>query len=182
MTKTNGVVAKVDPAKYNDLVSHATIRDIRLISSKFDLKANAVEMSDRAWSFNISDELEDWSCDNERGRLTGIFSYNASCVEGRRKLISVNCRFLCTYSLSNLCDEEAGRHFLARVGRFAAYPYFRTVFAVLTQQSGVMLPPLPVMSDGPRWVNSPKDVENRKAALTAEAASASEEETPQKQD
>lgn len=182
MTDTNGAVAKVDPAKYNDLVSHATIRDIRLIGSKFDSKPEAMEVAERVWTFNIADELEDWNCDNEKGRLTGIFSYTASCLDGRRKLISVNCRFLCTYNLSNLCDEEAGRVFLTRVGRFAAYPYFRTVFAVLTQQSGIMLPPLPVISDGPRWVNSPKDVENRKLAKTPKPASAPRKKAAKKVD
>lgn len=54
--------------------------------------------------------------------------------------------------------------FLKRTGRFAAYPYFRGLFASLTQQSGLMLPPLPVISDGPRWVTSPSDVASRPLA------------------
>lgn len=166
MTETKAAVAKVDPEKYNRIVSHATIRNIRLISTKFDLKPDAVEMADRIWSFQISDQLEDWSCNNEKGTLTGIYSYTASCLEGRRKLISATCRYLSSYRLSDLCDEEAGRQFLTRVGRFAAYPYFRSIFASLTQQSGVMLPPLPVMSDGPRWVRSPAEVEKLDAHAT----------------
>ena len=165
MTETKAKdVTKPDPEKYNRVVSHATISDIRLVGSKFDLKPEAVEANDRVWSFSLVDQLEDWTCDNEKGKLTGLYSYTASCVEGRRKLITVTGRYLSTYRLSDLCDKDAGHQFLARVGRFAAYPYFRAMFASLTQQSGVMLPPLPVISDGPRWVNSPAAVEKLAAA------------------
>lgn len=156
-TKDNSV-AKVDPGQYNRVVSHAKISDIRLIGSRFELKPEAVEMADHTWTFGLSDQLEDWTCDNAKGALTGVYSYTASCLEGRRKLLTVVGRYLCTYALSDLCDEEAARQFLARVGRFSAYPYFRSMFATLTQQSGLLLPPLPVISDGPRWVNSPADV------------------------
>lgn len=159
------VVNDVDVENYNRVVSHATIRDIRLVGSRFDLKPDAVEANDRIWTFSLSDQLEDWTCDNGKGTLSGLYAYTASCMEGRRKLITVTGRYLSTYKLSDLCDEEAGRKFLARVGRFSAYPYFRAMFATLTQQSGVMLPPLPVISDGPRWVNSPEAVEKLGATV-----------------
>lgn len=155
--KTSAMSEK-DKANYNRVVSHATIRDIRLVGSEFTLKPEAAEATDRAWNYSLSDQLEDWTCDNAKGTLSGLYTYKASCVEGRRKLITVTGRYLSTYRLSDLCDEEAGRNFLARVGRFSAYPYFRALFATLTQQSGIMLPPLPVISDGPRWVNSPDAV------------------------
>lgn len=154
-------VQKIDPAKYNLVVSHATIREIRLVGTKFDLKPDAVELTSNAWSFQLSDQLDDWACDNAKGTLSGLYSYTASCLEGRKKLLSLTCRYLSTYRLSDLCDDEAAHQFLLRVGRFSAYPYFRSTFALLTQQSGVMLPPLPVISDGPRWVNSPAEVAKR---------------------
>lgn len=150
-------VATLDPQSYNKVVSHAKISDIRLINSKFDMRPEAVEMADRTWTFALSDQLEDWTCNNEKGELTGVYSYSASCLEGRKKLLTVTGRYLSSYTLSDLCNEEAGRQFLIRVGRFAAYPYFRSIFAAITQQSGLLLPPLPVISDGPRWVNSPAD-------------------------
>lgn len=176
--KKSSAVTKPDPENYNRVVSHATISGIRLVSSKFDLKPEAVEVNDRVWSFNLSDHLDDWTCDNEKGKLTGLYTYTASCVEGRSKLITATGRYLSTYKLSDLCNEEAAHHFLARVGRFAAYPYFRAMFASLTQQSGVMLPPLPVISDGPRWVNSPETV--RKLEATAEIKPAAKKRAPPK--
>lgn len=173
MTKTEAAaVANLDPGQYNRVVSHATIREIRLISTKYDLKPDAVEIADRVWTFQRSQQLEDWNCDNEKGKLSGVYAYTASCIEGRRKLLSVTCRYLSIYHLSDLCDEDAGFQFLERVGRFAAYPYFRSIFATLTQQSGIMLPPLPVISDGPRWVNSPTDVERQSAPKSRKNAAA----------
>ena len=149
------VGGKPEPEQFNQVVAHATIRDIRLIGCKADFKPEAVELHRQDWDFQVSDGLDDWSCDNEKGVLSGTFSYSAACVVGRRKLISVNCRYLAIYRLSDICNEEAGGHFLRRVGRFTAYPYFRTIFATLTQQSGIVLPPLPVIHDGPRWVTPP---------------------------
>ncbi|KZX85967.1 hypothetical protein A3718_05520 [Erythrobacter sp. HI0019] len=152
---SSGKPAKVDPKSYNQVVSHATIADVRLVATKFDLKPDVDIAANPAWQFKLSDQLEDWTCDNEKGELSGIFTYTASCVDGRKKLLTITCRYISVYRLSDLCDEEAGRQFLARVGRFSAYPYFRSIFATLTQQSGMLLPPLPVISDGPRWVNPP---------------------------
>jgi hypothetical protein len=151
--------AKPDPANYNDVVSRASVRDIRLVGSKLDFKPEAVETAEDDWEFELTHQLDDWSCDNERGLLSGIHSFNASLVARRKKLLVVHCRYLTTYTLSNPCDGEAGRHFLLRVARLAAYPYFRATFATLTQQSGISLPPLPVLSDGPRWVTAPAPAE-----------------------
>lgn len=146
---------KIDAPNYNRLVAHATLRDIRLIGTKLDLKPDAIELAAEPWIFKVSAELEEWVCDNEARTLTGTYSYNASCTLRKRKLLVVACQYVSTYELNDLCDEDAGREFLARVGRYSAYPYFRGVFATLTQQSGLMLPPLPLISEPPRWVTPP---------------------------
>ncbi|GHH16163.1 hypothetical protein GCM10008023_19850 [Sphingomonas glacialis] len=155
MPEKNIATEKVAPEHFNQVVAHATIRDIRLIGTKFDMKPEAIEAAREIWAFQVSDDLDDWSCDNEKGTLSGTFSYTAACVVGRKKILSVTCRYLAIYRLSDICNEDAGKQFLARVGRFSAYPYFRAIFATLTQQSGMVLPPLPVIHDGPRWVTPP---------------------------
>lgn len=147
--------AKPDPDTYNQVVARASVRDIRLVACRLDLKPEAVEAGGGEFEFAVTHQLDSWTCDNERGLLSGIHSFTAAMLKGRRKLLTVQCRYLTVYKLTDLCDEEAGRHFLARVGRLAAYPYFRGTFATLTQQSGIALPPLPVQSDGPRWVTPP---------------------------
>lgn len=149
--------SNIEPERYNEVVAHATISDIQLIAAKFDLKPDAVEIARDTWTFQVSDELDDWACDNEKGVLSGTYIYSASCVLGRRRLLNVTCRYLSTFKLSGMCDQDASHHYLMRVGRFSAYPYFRSVFASLTQQSGITLPPLPIISDGPRWVTPRKE-------------------------
>jgi hypothetical protein len=117
------------------------------VGRKFDFKPHAVEAAEGAWDFELTDQLESWTCDSERGLPFGIHTFTAALVVGRKRLLSVRCRYLTNYRRSSLGDEEAGRRLLARVGRLAAYPYFRSNFATLTQQSGTSLPPFPVLSD-----------------------------------
>lgn len=170
MTNENPSPTKPDPEKYNRLVAHAKIQTIRLLSSRFDLKPIALTASREDWDYNITHQLVDWHCDNESLTLSGTWVYTATCVQGRRKLLSVSAKYLTTYSLSAVCDEEAGHQFLERVSRFAAYPYFRGTFALLTQQCGVLLHPLPVISEQPRWVTPPpQGAERPKSRRTASA-------------
>jgi len=146
---------KPDPAEYNRLVAHARIQTIRLINARYDIKPIALSASREDWIYNVSYRLLDWHCDCDTLILTGTWEYIATCVEGRRKLLTVVAKYLVTYRLSAVCDADAGRQFLERVGRFAAYPYFRSTFAMLTQQSGIVLHPLPIISEQPRWVTPP---------------------------
>jgi hypothetical protein len=155
MSTENPNPVKPDPEKYNRLVAHAKVQAIRLIGTRYDIKPTALSASRDRWDYKISHRLVDWHCDNDSLLLRGTWEYTASCVEGRRKLLTVVATYLVTYRLNAVCDEEAGRQFLERVGRFAAYPYFRGTFALLTQQSGIMLHPLPIISEQPRWVTPP---------------------------
>ena len=156
MTDTNLDQGKPDPREYNRLVAHAKVQAIRLINSRYDMKPAALSASREDWIYNVSYRLLDWHCDSESLVLSGTWEYTATCMEGRRKLLTVTAKYLVTYRLSAECVAEAGRQFLERVGRFAAYPYFRSTFAILTQQSGIVLHPLPIISEQPRWVTPPQ--------------------------
>jgi hypothetical protein len=155
-TDIDGDQAKPDPGEYNRLVAHAKVQAIRLIGSRYDIKPVAFSASREGWDYNVTNQLLDWHCDNDALLLRGTWAYTATCMQGRRKLLTVTAKYLVTYRLNAECDPEAGRQFLERVGRFAAYPYFRGTFAMLTQQSGIMLHPLPIISEQPRWVTPPQ--------------------------
>lgn len=161
-TETNRDGAKLDPAEYNRLVAHAKVQAIRLISARYDMKPKALAGSRDDWVYNVSNRLLDWHCDAQVLVLTGTWEYTATCTEGRGKVLTVTAKYSVTYRLSAECDADAGRQFLERVGRFAAYPYFRSTFAVLTQQSGIVLHPLPIISEQPRWVTPPAPAEGIK--------------------
>lgn len=155
MTEAERQPAKLDPTEYNRLVAHAKVQAIRLVNSRYDIKPAALSGSREDWVYNVSNRLLDWHCDDDALILSGTWEYTATCVDGRRKLLTVTAKYLVTYRLSAECDADAGRQFLERVGRFAAYPYFRSTFAILTQQSGIVLHPLPIISEQPRWVTPP---------------------------
>jgi hypothetical protein len=157
VTNTNREEAKFDAGEYNRLVAHAKVQAIRLINSRYDIKPVALSAPKKDLVYNVSYRLLDWHCDGESLTLSGTWEYTATCMDRRRKLLTVTAKYLVTYRLSAVCDVEAGRQFLERVGRFAAYPYFRSTFAILTQQSGIVLHPLPIISEQPRWVTPPAD-------------------------
>ncbi len=146
---------KPDPATFNTVVAHAKIQSIRLVGTKLVIKPAALSTRRSAWKFEVSDELEDWHCDNEAQSLRGEFGYSAVCMHDRSRIITVKAQYLATFALSAACDDEAARHYLERVGRFMCYPYFRAIFATLTEQSGLQLPPLPIIADQPRLVQPP---------------------------
>jgi hypothetical protein len=156
--------SKPSPEAYNRLVAYAKVHAIRLISTRFDIKPESLSTARDDIDYKISNQLVDWCCDNEAQVLNGTWEYTASCVVGRKTLLTLVAKYLVTYRLSAICDEEAGHQFLERVGKFAAYPYFRGTFALLTQQSGVMLHPLPVISEQPRWVTPPEQGEKTSAS------------------
>jgi hypothetical protein len=155
-TATNAEQQKPDPAEYNRLVAHAKVQTIRLINTRYDMKPAALSGTREDWDYSVSYRLLDSHCDNDAHTLTGTWEYTATCVQGKRKLLTVIAKYLVGYRLSDVCDPEAGLHFLERVGKFAAYPYFRSTFATLTQQSGIELHPLPIISEQPRWVTPPE--------------------------
>lgn len=155
-TETKG--AKLEPEEYNRLVSHARIQAIRLINTRYDMKPAALSADRQDWAFQVGQRLLDFNCNNDDLLLSGTWEYTASCNAGRKQMVKLIAKFLVTYRLSDVCDPNAGKQFFERVGKFAAYPYFRGTFAMLTQQSGIALPPLPIITEQPRWVTPPADL------------------------
>ena len=147
---------KLNPAEYNRLVSHARVQSIRLINTRYDIRPVALSADRDDWKYEVSNRLLDWNCNNDSLLLSGTWEYTASCNLKRKQILKLVAKFLVTYRLSDRCDAEAGRQFIERVARFTAYPYFRGTFAMLTQQSGIALHPLPIISEPPRWVTPPK--------------------------
>jgi hypothetical protein len=145
---------KLDPQAYNELVAQANLHGLRLTGTRFDIRPHALAEERDRWAYRITDALKDWNLDSEALVLRGIYDYTAECVEGRRKPVALTATYLATWRLSATCEEHAALAFLQRVGRFSCYPYFRALFGILTEQSGLLLPPLPVISEQPRRVTA----------------------------
>lgn len=157
MTTSTKTKTAVDPKDYNALVAKARLRAITLAGSKFDLKQESASADRKAWRYDIADYLADCSFDAEGGLLHGLFSYQVRCLQGRRKLMSLEAFYRVTYTVSGETDAQSCELFMRKVGRFAAYPYFRSLFAALSSQSNIVLPPLPVISDQPYRIPSVGD-------------------------
>lgn len=155
---------KIQPDAYNEVVSHATLQGLRLIHSKFDVKPRALSTDRSKWSYSLSDDLGGSDCDDRELLLRGDFTYHAACIAGRSRLVTAEARYLATFKLSSSCDAQAGEDFLRTVGRFACYPYFRALFAAMTDQCGLLLPPLPVISTPPRIVQRKAVVDRQDAS------------------
>lgn len=151
----------VDPKAYNNLVSRAVLRSIRLTDSRFELKPEALEVDSDQWRKDINAEVREIVSSADAELLAGSFAFDVVCRHRRKKVVAVQAVYLVSFRLQGEYDQDAAVLFLERVGRVAAYPYFRSLVADLASQAGVSMPPLPIISLAPRTVSSAKDmVEN----------------------
>ena len=150
---------KMDPQTYNSLVSRAHLRTIRMTTSKFEMKPEALDLDPDAWRNNVSTGLLESFLETESGSLYGVFSFEVLCRQGRKRVLSVNATYLVSYKIDGECDQAACELFVERVGKIATYPYFRTLVASLTSQAGLIMRPLPVLSFAPRSVESATHLE-----------------------
>lgn len=148
--------SKIDAKAYNEVVASARLADLRLISSRSEVKPEALEGDRSGWELKAGDELVDWKFEDDKGRLWARISFKAECIDGRRKQIVVEGDYLVVYHVEGEVDAASANLFVARVARFACYPYFRTLFATLLGQSNIVLPPLPVLKEVPRRITPQK--------------------------
>lgn len=149
----------MDPQTYNSLVTRAHLSNIRMTSSKFDMKPEALGLDPDAWQNNVSAGLIESFFESETGRLYGVFGFDVICKYARKKVLSINATYLISYKIVGECDQDACELFVQRVGKIATYPYFRSLVAALTSQAGLIMRPLPVLSFTPRSVESASNLE-----------------------
>ena len=86
----------------------------------------------------------------ETGHAVLTLNCAAGAKRGKKALVDCSAKFLVMYEGLQGCEEKAVGRFLIRVGRFAGYPYFRSLFSVLTWHAEAGMPPLPVLREGPK--------------------------------
>lgn len=142
----------VDAKAYNEVVAKARLVDLRLVSSRSSVMAEALDGDRSGWEMKAGDELVDWKFEEEKGRLWARISFRAECLDGEDKPIIVEGDYLVVYGVDGEVDTKSANLFVARVARFACYPYFRTLFASLIGQASIVLPPLPVLKEPARQI------------------------------
>jgi hypothetical protein len=148
--------AALDAKAYNAVIARTTLRGIWMTESRFDMKPGALDTDEAALRHEISSEVEEAIIDAE-GVLYGFIRFFASSRHKRQRMIHVTAKYFVTYHVDGGCDQAEADLFIRRVGRLAAYPYFRALVATLGGQAGVQLPPLPIVSFQPRSVHYARD-------------------------
>lgn len=139
-----------DIGLYNEISRSARLAEIALSSSEFNAKMEAgLIASDPEAPLKLSytDELVDVVFDGNTGILAGIFNWKASVRSGRSSLVRMRAAYSIVYDNLFDANEKYALAYLAKVGRFATYPYFRGLFSTHAGAAGLTLPPLPSLRE-----------------------------------
>ena len=89
--------------------------------------------------------LDQFSFNTESGNALGIFDCTLSSSIDDKETLCASAKYLIVYSGLDGHPEATVKALLQTVGRIAVYPYFRSLVANLSWNSGANLPPLPVL-------------------------------------
>lgn len=138
--------------KYNAVIQSAELVDIRLTSSKFDvkdeyylLKRGGKNENKKVLKFEMGGTLVEFDYLDTEGLVFGHFEWSAFGNKGRRRLLSIKSRYLVIYTAAKDLEAPYVEAFLANVGRFASFPYFRSLVATYSAAASADLPILPVL-------------------------------------
>lgn len=137
-------------SKYNTVAGAARLAEIVLTRANFVTKLGAsfaLADPDSAVKLTYNDELTDAAFDAEAGILAGTFNWKAEIKSGRAILVRLTASYSIFYENLAQADEKHSLAYLAKVGRFATYPYFRGIFSVHAGAAGLSVPPLPSLKE-----------------------------------
>lgn len=127
----------------------AQLLEIKLIDSQYSIKPEVFAAIEDLDSMNhgFVGESGPLNFDPEEGIAMGNYRWTAEIKHGRKKVLKLVVNYLIVYSDLYDFDEAHVRFYFNKVGRFASYPYFRAIFSHHTSESGILLPPLPTLSE-----------------------------------
>lgn len=145
-------IATADDKAYNGMTGRTTLRGIWVTESRFDMKPQALDIGDSPLKYEIRTNVDEVVIDEE-GVMYGFIRFEVAARQKRQRVIHVSAKYVASYVVQGGCTQQQGDLFMERVGRLAAYPYFRALSASLVAQAGANLPPLPMMSFAPRNID-----------------------------
>jgi hypothetical protein len=137
--------------KYVAVARSARLREVRLVNSAYSAKVMsfmAVELGDGTeLKQSYTGAPSGHSFVPERGIAVGSYIWTAEVRAGRTKAMKLSAEYMVAYSgLIDAPEEYVGLYF-KKLARFTSYPYFRAHFAMQVAASGLMLAPLPSLTD-----------------------------------
>lgn len=133
---------------YNKAARSAQLRVIQLSNSQFNmtsvfLKANRTP--DGKPKLAYASTMEAPFFDPEKGVAGCAWKWSVTAKVERVKVLTIEATYRLGYDGLDGCEEDAVFRFMARVGRFAAYPYFRAHVSQVSWESGAALPIMPAI-------------------------------------
>ncbi|WP_299303688.1 hypothetical protein [uncultured Litoreibacter sp.] len=141
---------KFDYDVYANIASSARLQRVSLVSSDYDIKLPVISMYDQddgQLNNMFGGELEEFDFDPEFGSAIGTFTWKVDIKKGRTKALKLKARYVLIYTGLTEKDEHHVQIYFRKVAKFTSYPYFRSLFASLSSDSGLALKPLPSLVD-----------------------------------
>ena len=139
------------PRKYNEVVKSAILEDIRLMSSFFEIKEEYFKFGEEeqkksgVFDLSHSSELKFVHYNAEGGQLLGLFEWVAAGETDGCTILEIKASYTILYHCDLGLEPKYPNKFIAHVGRFTTFPYFRALVGHYSMASGANLPILPVL-------------------------------------
>lgn len=138
-------IPKPNREHYNDVVASAKLVAIQLAKSRFDVSPEFYD-SDLKKKLGFDHSDISTTFDRDENIVIGRFGFGCEAKGGRKSLLKATAEYIVIYEVHEGANGDAVEAFCARVGVFAAYPYFRALVANLAWAANAKLPPLPVIA------------------------------------
>jgi len=132
-------------AEYNSVAVAAELEGIVLISSSFQVSPELVGRR-KEWKLSYGRKLVSCEFNEEQRSVAGVFEYHVTAKVGKKRALHCVAHYAVFYETPENATEAGARGFCRNVGMFAAYAYFRGLFARLVAEANVQLPPLPTIA------------------------------------
>lgn len=139
---------KLNVEAYNAVAKHSRLSMIQLIENELKVLPSFFTQKNDV-SLELNHQVCSLSISRNEQVVYGMFHYEVIGKSNRKHLLKAKSDFLVVYEIADDAEENEAKAFCARVGLFAAYPYFRATFAQQCAFANLELPTLPVLSADP---------------------------------
>lgn len=129
-------------AEYNAVAAAANLIGINLLSNQFTIDPDCLANQDQ-WKLSYGRKVLSCQFNDGEHTVAAILQYHVIAKCGRKRALHCVADYGVFYQTPDGATQEAAIGFCRNVGTFAAYPYFRALFAQLVGEAGLILPPLP---------------------------------------
>lgn len=151
MSDISNEIANVAPksgfagAEYNAVATAAQLQGINLLSNQFSVDPTCI-VTQGQWKLSHGRKLLSCHFSDDGRSVVAILQYQVTAKFSRKRALFCSADYGVFYQMPDGVTQEAVTGFCRNVGMFAAYPYFRALFAQLVGEAGLRLPPLPIIA------------------------------------